>query len=55
MKSVRRGLRDDEVEKDSYGRLSCRECGNSLSTHVDADQVGKVRSCPDCGKEWQEI
>ena len=55
MKSIRRGLRDGAVEKDNYGRLSCTECDQSLSTRNDADVVGKVKACPDCGREWKEL
>lgn len=55
MKSIRRGLRDGDVEKDTYGRLSCTECGQSLSTRDDADAVGKVKTCPDCGSEWKDL
>ena len=55
MKSIRRALRDGEVEKDTYGRLSCQACGKSLGTKNDADAVGTVRSCPDCGREWKSI
>ncbi|WP_202935074.1 HVO_0758 family zinc finger protein [Halorussus amylolyticus] len=55
MKSIRRGLRAGEVEKDTYGRLSCAECGQSLSTRDDEDVVGKVKSCPGCGSEWKDL
>ncbi len=55
MESIRRGLRDGAVEKDNYGRLSCTECDQSLSTRNDADVVGKVKACSDCGREWKEL
>lgn len=55
MESIRRGLRDGAVEKDNYGRLSCTECDQSLSTRNDADVVGKVKACSDCGHEWKEL
>ncbi len=55
MKSVRSGLRKGEVEKDTYGRLSCAACGESLKTHNDPDEVFSVRSCPQCGSEWKVL
>ncbi|WP_227355271.1 HVO_0758 family zinc finger protein [Haladaptatus salinisoli] len=55
MKSVRSGLRKGEVEKDTYGRLSCSTCGESLKTHNDPEEVFSVRSCPECGGEWKVL
>jgi len=55
MKSVRKGLRAGELEKDTYDRLVCSECGESLKTENDPDEVGSVRVCPECGSRWQQI
>jgi len=55
MKSVRKGLRQGDIEKDTYGRLSCTRCGDSLKSHNDPDTIGTVRTCPTCDGEWKEI
>ena len=47
MKSIRRGLNELEVEKDTRGRLSCGICKESLAANDDH------RACPDCGKQWK--
>lgn len=55
MRSVRKGLRAGEIEKGLYDRLECAECEETLSTRDDTDVLGVVRTCPNCGHEWQEI
>lgn len=55
MKSVQKGLRDGDIEKDTYGRLSCCECEQNLQTVNDPDQLGHVRRCPECGIEFKEL
>lgn len=55
MDSVRKGLRANDLEKDNYGRLSCMDCGETLATEDDPDEVHDVRRCPGCGREWKEI
>jgi len=55
VKSVQRGLNDDEIEKDTYERLQCAACGVRLDRENDPDEVGSVRTCPDCGRSWQEL
>jgi predicted RNA-binding Zn-ribbon protein involved in translation (DUF1610 family) len=55
MKSVRKGLRSGEIEKDVYERLTCAECGEELATRNDPDELGTVRACPECGTEWKKI
>jgi len=55
MKSTRKGLRDGELEKDSYGRITCSECDAKLKKANNPDEVFSVRSCPDCDKEWKEL
>jgi predicted RNA-binding Zn-ribbon protein involved in translation (DUF1610 family) len=55
MESVRKGLRSGDLEKDTYERLTCAECGQQLGTKNDADAIGTVRFCPECGREWQKV
>lgn len=55
MQSVRKGLRSGALEKDTYERLNCAECGEQLATENDPAEVGKVRVCPECGCEWKEV
>jgi len=55
MKSTRKGLREGELEKDTYERLNCAECGETLGTKNDPDEVFSVRECPECGTEWKEL
>ena len=55
MKSVRKALRDGDIEKDTYERLVCGECGESLQTKNEPDEIGSLRVCPKCGAEYKEI
>jgi len=55
MESTRKGLRAGDLEKDTYGRLLCVECNETLDTKNDPDEIGRVRVCPDCDVEWKEI
>ncbi|SDX56891.1 HVO_0758 family zinc finger protein [Halobellus clavatus] len=55
MKSTRKGLRSGELEKDTYGRLNCAECEESLKTENDPDEVFTVRRCPNCDSKWKEL
>ncbi|WP_167837359.1 HVO_0758 family zinc finger protein [Halosimplex halophilum] len=55
MKSVRKGLRSGEIEKDVYERLACSECGEELATENDPDEVGTVRVCPECDSKWKQV
>jgi len=55
MDSVRTGLRSGDLAKDNYGRLACTNCETELATRNDPDEIGKVRVCPDCETEWQEM
>jgi predicted RNA-binding Zn-ribbon protein involved in translation (DUF1610 family) len=55
MKSVRKGLRSGELEKDVYERLACVTCGEQLDTKNDPDEIGSVRVCPECGTEWKQV
>ncbi len=55
MQSVQKGLRAGEIAKDTYDRLECAECGVQLTTKNDPEEVGSVRACPECGREWQQL
>jgi predicted RNA-binding Zn-ribbon protein involved in translation (DUF1610 family) len=55
MKSVRKGLRSGDLEKDVYERLTCTECEEELTTRNDPEEIKTVRACPECGKEWKQI
>lgn len=55
MKSVRKGLRAGEIEKDTYERLTCADCGEELGTRNDPDAIGTVRFCPECDRQWQKV
>lgn len=55
MKSVQKGLRAGELEKDVYDRLVCATCGDQLATENDPDEIGQVRRCPECGTAWQQL
>ena len=55
MKSTRKGLREDDLYKDTYGRLNCVECEKTLATENAPDEVYTVRRCPECGREFREL
>lgn len=55
MESVRKGLRSGAIEKDTYERLACAECGEQLSTEDNPEDLGVVRACPECGTEWKDV
>lgn len=55
MKSTRKGLRAGEITKDTYERLVCAECEQTLATENPVDEVYTIRRCPDCGSEWKEL
>jgi hypothetical protein len=53
--SIRTALREDDLEKDTSGRLVRGLCERALRTENDPDRLGTVRFCPECAAEWQEI
>ena len=55
MESIRKGLRSGDIEKDTYERLTCSDCGKQLTTENDPEDLGKVRVCPECGRQWKEV
>lgn len=55
MRSVRKGLRAGEIEKDTYDRLTCAACEIGLAKRNDPDELFTVRTCPECGREWEQM
>lgn len=55
MRSVRQGIREGEIEKDTYERLECAECGVQLGTRNESGEIGSIRECPKCGREWEQV
>ncbi|MFB6300791.1 MAG: HVO_0758 family zinc finger protein [Halobacteriales archaeon] len=55
MESVRKGLREGEIEQDTYGRLVCGFCDTNLDKRSDPEDLGAIRTCPDCGREWRAL
>ena len=55
VKSVRKALREGEITKDTYERLTCAACDTRLNTRDDPDDIGTVRACQECGREWREL
>ena len=55
MESVRKGLRSGSIVKDTYERLACADCEETLTTENDPDELGTVRACPECGKQWKKV
>lgn len=55
MKSVRKGLREGELTKDTYERVTCSECGETLSKEDEPDEVFSLRVCPECEQEWKDL
>ncbi|MFB6129704.1 MAG: HVO_0758 family zinc finger protein [Salinigranum sp.] len=55
MESTRKGLRAGDLVKDTYERLKCAECGETLKKRNDPNEVFAVRTCPECGTQWKEL
>jgi NAD-dependent SIR2 family protein deacetylase len=55
MDTVRQGLRGGDLEKDTYERLTCTHCEERLQTRNDPEEIGSVRFCPECEREWKQI
>ncbi|WP_164974742.1 HVO_0758 family zinc finger protein [Halegenticoccus tardaugens] len=55
MQSTRKGLRAGELYKDTYERLTCADCEESLKKQNDPDEIYAVRICPECGTSWKEL
>lgn len=55
MKSTRKGLREDDLFKDTYERLNCAACEQTLAKENPPDEIYAIRRCPDCGREWKEL
>jgi predicted RNA-binding Zn-ribbon protein involved in translation (DUF1610 family) len=55
MKSTRKALRDGDLYKDTYERLTCATCEQVLKKRNDPDEVYAVRICPECGARYKEL
>lgn len=55
MKSTRKGLRDDDLYKDTYERLNCAKCDQVLKTTTDSDSVFDLRTCPECDSQYKDL
>jgi hypothetical protein len=55
METVRKGLRNGDLERDTYERLRCTACGATLATEANPDDVGTIRTCPECDAAWQHL
>ncbi|CDK40329.1 HVO_0758 family zinc finger protein [Halorubrum sp. AJ67] len=55
MKSTRKGLRDGDLFKDTYERLTCADCEQVLKTKNDPDNVFDIRTCPDCSTQYKDL
>ena len=55
MKTIRKGLRDGDLVKDTYERVTCAECDSALTTENDPDEISTIRRCPECDSEYKEI
>jgi methionyl-tRNA synthetase len=55
MDTVHQGIRAGDIEKDTYERLICSHCEASLATQDNPEGVGKLRACPECGREYKQI
>lgn len=53
MDTVTRGLREDVIAKDTYGRLLCTACDTQLQRRTEDGET--VRHCPDCHRVWTEL
>jgi ribosomal protein L37AE/L43A len=53
MDTVTRGLREDAIAKDTYGRLQCTACDARLERRSADGET--VRRCPDCHRAWEEL
>ena len=55
MDTVRDGLKENALEKDTFDRLVCVSCQRALRMRNDPDEMGTVRFCGECGGEWHEV
>lgn len=55
MKTIRQGVRENDLEKDTYGRYICTACGARVTRLERQGDAGQVHQCPDCGREWQRL
>ena len=55
MDTVREGLRQADLEKDTFDRLICVACNRPLKRRSNPDEIWAIRHCIDCGVQWREI
>lgn len=55
MESTRKGLRSDDLYKDTYERLNCSACDQTLAKENPPDEIFAIRKCPECGRRWKEL
>jgi ribosomal protein L37AE/L43A len=55
MKSIRKALRDGDLEKDTYERIVCANCEKSLGRRNEPSEIGDIRICPECGDEYKQL
>lgn len=55
METVREGLRDENIHRGRYERLTCSKCDIELSLSSDDGEIGTIRVCRGCGTKWREI
>ena len=55
MDTVRDGLKQGALEKDTFDRLVCVSCGRALKMRNDPEELGRTRFCEKCGSEWLEV
>ncbi|MDZ7702552.1 MAG: HVO_0758 family zinc finger protein [Halobacteriales archaeon] len=55
MPTIRKGVRKDDLEKDTFGRYHCTDCGTKLTRIERHGEAGQVHRCPDCGREWEQL
>lgn len=55
MDTVRDGLREKELKKDTFDRLICVQCDRPLKRRNNPDELWSVRFCIECETEWREM
>lgn len=55
MQTIRKAVRNNELETDTYGRYHCTACGTRVTRLQRDAEAGQVHRCPDCGREWQQL
>jgi hypothetical protein len=53
--SISKGSRNGDIEKDSYKRLLCADCGTRLARRTVPDEPWTLRRCPECDRQWRDL